>query len=230
MLFGAVMGTYAESGNALVRKVFPRLKKDMLCLADRYFFGYEFRKLARKRADLLWRLQGNAVLSQERELADGSWLSTVDPSDKRRGWRRRGVRVRVVEYTLEDVEGTKPKYRLITTIPDPEQAPAAELAALYHERREVETAFFKLKCVLRGRQKFLQSQSRETVAQEVHALLLGHFVVRKVILEAAAQDGLDPDRLSLSHGVRAEPRAAVVQRAAAAGEACVLQRYPRQGP
>jgi len=51
-----------------------------------------------------------------------------------------GVWVRVIEYTLEDMPGAEPLYRLVTTILDPEQAPADELAALYHERWEIETA------------------------------------------------------------------------------------------
>jgi len=53
--------------------------------------------------------------------------------------------VRVIEYRLEGVEGAEPLYRLATTILDHEMAPVAELAALYHERWEIETAFDELK-------------------------------------------------------------------------------------
>jgi hypothetical protein len=41
--------------------------------------------------------------------------------------------VRVIEYRLEEVGEAEPAYRLVTTLLDPVQAPAEELAALYHE-------------------------------------------------------------------------------------------------
>ncbi len=63
-------------------------------------------------------------------MPDGSYLSTIYRSDKDRRQGRNGIAVRVIEYRLEGVAGAEPLYRLLTTIPDPEQAPAQELAAL----------------------------------------------------------------------------------------------------
>ena len=57
--------------------------------------------------------------------------------------------VRVIQYRLQDVPGAEPIYSLITTILDPRRAPAKELAALYHERWEIETALDELKTHLR---------------------------------------------------------------------------------
>jgi hypothetical protein len=92
----------------------------------------------------------NLRLPRETRLADGSYLSTVYPSEKDRRHRADGVRVRVVEYRLEGVADAEPLYRLVTTILDPAAAPAAELAALYHERWEIEGAPAELKTRLRG--------------------------------------------------------------------------------
>src|ERR1035438_8042711 len=78
-------------------------------------------------------------------------------SDRRNG--RNGVVVRVIDYRLKDVEGSEPLYRLITTILDHEQAPARELAALYHERWEIETTLDELKTHLRGAQIVLRSKT-----------------------------------------------------------------------
>src|ERR1035438_8697274 len=96
-------------------------------------------------ADLLWRVKKNLRLPCEKRLSDGSYLSTIFPSDKDRRHGSNGIKVRVIEYTLEGVAGAEPIYRLLTSILDHDQAPAQELAALYHERWEIETALDELK-------------------------------------------------------------------------------------
>src|SRR5918997_734414 len=135
VLFGARLGGYAEGETTLARAVLAALRPGMLCLADRQFFGHAlWRAATATGADLLWRVKHNLRLPREAVLADGSYLTTVHPSDKDRRHASDGVRVRVVEYRLEGIAEAEPLYRLVTTILDPARAPAAELAALYHER------------------------------------------------------------------------------------------------
>jgi Transposase DDE domain len=110
--------------------------------------------------------------------------------------------VRVVESRLEGITDAEPLYRVVTTILDPQRAPAAELAALYHERWEIEVALAELKTGLRGVRAVLRSKTPELVRQEVWGLLLAHFAVRGLMHEAALQADEDPDRLSFSHAVR----------------------------
>jgi IS4 transposase len=110
--------------------------------------------------------------------------------------------VRVVEYRLAGIAAAEPLYRLLTTILDPAQAPAAELAALYRERWEIEAALAELKTPLRGARVVLRSKTPELVRQEVWGLLLAHFAVRGLMHEAALKADEDPDRLSFSHAVR----------------------------
>jgi IS4 transposase len=90
----------------------------------------------------------------------------------------------------------------VTTILDPAAAPAAELAALYHERWEIEGALAELKTHLRGARVVLRSKTPELVRQEFWGLLLAHFAVRGLMHEAALRAGEDPDRLSFLHAVR----------------------------
>ena len=199
VLFGTRMGAYAESELALSRKVLGELREGMLCLADRNFFGYKLWNMACSTgADLVWRLRKNRILPCERRLRDGSYLSTVHASRRERRQAAGGVPVRVVEYRLEGVEGAEPLYRLATSVLAPERAPARELAALCHERWEIETAFDELKTHLRGSRIVLRSKKPDLVRQEFYGLLLAHFAVRK----AALQADLDPDRLSFLHAVR----------------------------
>jgi Insertion element 4 transposase N-terminal/Transposase DDE domain len=203
VLFGSRMADYATSEIALAKTILPSLAKGMLCLADRGFFGFEmWKQAAATGADLLWRVKKNLLLPCEKRLPDGSYLSRIYASqqDQRRG--RNGVVVRVIDYRLEGVEGAEPLYRLATTILDHERAPATELAALYHDRWEIETAFDELKTHLRGARIVLRSKTPDLVRQEFYGLLMAHFAVRGLMHEAALDSGEDPDRLSFLHAVR----------------------------
>jgi hypothetical protein len=200
-LFGTQMGGYGTSEMTLAKGVLPWLGQGMLCLADRYFFGFEFWHQARATGgELLWRVRKNLHLVCEQRLADGSYLSRIYPSGQ--DCKRNGVVVRVIDYRLEGVPGVEPIYRLITTILDPAKAPAPELAALYHERWEIETALDELKTHLRGDRIVLRSKRPDLVRQEFYGLLMAHFAIRGLMHEAALKADEDPDRLSFVHAVR----------------------------
>jgi hypothetical protein len=187
--------------------VVPALRKGMLCLADRFFPSYKlWQAAARTGADLLWRTRQNARLDVDQRLPDGSYLSRIYASTSDRRHRRKGMVVRVIDYRLKDVKDADPIYRLITTILDPSQAPAKELAALYHERWEIETALDELKTHLRGAQIVLRSKTPELVKQEFWGLLMAHYAIRGLMHEAALQADEDPDRLSFLHAVRVVQR------------------------
>lgn len=203
VLFSSQMSGCGTGEITLAKTVLPGLKKGMLCLADRQFFGFEFWGKARATgADLLWRLKKNLRLPCEKRLADGSYLSRIYPSEK--DWRHKanGVTVRVIDYVLEGVAGSEPIYRLATSLLDHEGAPASELAALYHERWEIETALDELKTHLRGARIVLRSKTPDLVRQEFYGLMLAHFAIRGLMHEAALTGDEDPDRLSFLHAVR----------------------------
>ena len=105
-------------------------------------------------------------------------------------------------YRLEGVADAEPIYRLVTSVLDPQRGPAQELAALYHERWEIETALDELKTHLRGAQIVLRSKTPDLVRQEFYGLLMAHFAVRALMHEAALTAHVDPDRLSYIHAVR----------------------------
>jgi hypothetical protein len=203
VLFGSVIGPYTDGETTLAHRVVPALRRGMLCLADRMFFGWTLWTAAHATgADLLWRIKRNARLPVERALPDGSYLSTVYASDRDRRQQAAGVRVRVIEYHLAGVTDAESLYRLVTTLLDPTAAPAEDLAALYHERWEIETALDELKTHLRGAQVVLRSKTPDLVRQECYGLLLAHFALRGLMHEAALKEDVDPDRLSFLHAVR----------------------------
>lgn len=214
VLFGTQQGPYAMGEITLAKTVLSALRQGMLCLADRNFFGFALWVQARDTgADLLWRIKINARLPRQQSLADGSYLSRIYPSESDRRHQRNGVTVRVIEYRLQGVGEAEPIYRLVTSLLDPAQAPAAELAALYHQRWEIETALAELKTHLRGAKIVLRSKTPDLVRQEFYGLLLAHFAVRGLMHEAALKADTDPDQLSFLHAVR------VIRRKLAAGHA-----------
>ncbi len=203
VLFGTRMGGVDTGEITLAKQVLSSLAKGMLCLADRNFFGFALWNQARSTgADLLWRVKKNLRLPCEKRLPDGSYLSRIyeSPKDQRHG--QNGVTVRVVEYRLEGIPGAEPIYRLLTTILDHEAAPAIELAALYHERWEIETALDELKTHLRGSRIVLRSKTPDLVQQEFYGLMMAHFAIRGLMHEAALKANEDPDTLSFLHAVR----------------------------
>jgi hypothetical protein len=203
VLFGSQMDGYRTGEITLAKAVLPRLRSGMLCLADRNFFGFELWQLAQGTgADLLWRMKKNMRMACEKRLPDGSYLSHVYHSEKDRRHQNNGIILRVIDYRLEGIEGAEPIYRLATTILDPGKAPAGELAALYHERWEIETAFDELKTHLRGAQIVLRSKTPDLVRQEFYGLMMAHFAIRGLMHEAALKADEDPDRLSFLHAVR----------------------------
>ena len=199
----AEVAPYGHSEQAMAAQMLPaKLKPGMLVLADRNFYGFKLWAIAcASGAMLAWRVKANLKLGVVQMLPDGSYLSTVfDSADKHRS---AGQTVRVVEYALQDsATPTQDSYRLVTNILDPAQAPALELAALYHERWEIEGVFDEFKTHLRANSTVLRSKTPELVLQELWGLLLAHFAIRQLMAQAAWPRGLDPDRLSFTHAVR----------------------------
>ena len=150
---------------------------------------------------MAWRVKSTLKLAVQQALPDGSYLSTVFDSEDRA--RRSGQTVRVIDYALQgSATPTQDSYRLVTNILEPEAAPALELAALYHERWEIEGVFDEFKTHLRAHSTVLRSKTPALVEQELWGLLLAHFAIRQLMVQAAWPRGLDPDRLSFTHAVR----------------------------
>ena len=203
VIVSADIAPYARSENSMAAERLPSwLRKDMLVMADRGFYSFKLWTLAcLSGAALLWRVSSTIKLPAQQVLSDGSYLSTVFDSEDTA--RRHGRTVRVVEYTLADsAVPTQDSYRLVTTLLDPEQAPGQELAALYHERWEIEGVFDEFKTHLRANSTVLRSKTPDLVLQELWGLLLAHFAIRQLMARAAWPRGLDPDRLSFTHAVR----------------------------
>jgi Insertion element 4 transposase N-terminal/Transposase DDE domain len=199
VIFDAALGPLRTGEPALARTVLRSLRPGMLLLADRGFVGVDlWQHAAATGADLLWRVGKNRVLPVLEQLPDGSYRTEIfDKTDSHH--RGRGVPVRAVEYTLA---GGDEVYRLITTILDPAQAPAAELAALYAQRWEAESTLDELKTHLGGPRLVLRSQHPDGAEQELYGFLLTHHAIRGLMHSAARDAQHDPDRISFTRSLR----------------------------
>lgn len=207
---GAEMGSYDTSEAALASEIVPRLTGGMLCLADRGFLSFDlWQKALRTGPALLWRASASFKLPVLERLSDGSYRSELQWNSGCQSKERDPIPVRVIKYSLPGVKGADSEYRLVTSILDPDRAPALELAGLYHERWEIETAFDEFKTHLKGAQRVLRSKTPELVRQEAWGLLLAHFALRALMHEAAlgaTPSARDPDTMSFTHAVRVARR------------------------
>lgn len=216
----AALDSCRTAEKTLLPELFRSVEPDMLVMADRHFYSYDlWRRGLGTGASLLWRLQSTVNLPVLTTLPDGSYLSMVFTRTLRSYHRKalmkaaasgdpvhpsQAVVVRVVEYDVPDRSGNgqDETIRLITSILEPADTPAIELAAAYHERWEYEGLIDEIKTHQRGPGRVLRSKSAELVEQEVWALLLTHYGVRQIMCRAADEADADPDRLSFTRSLR----------------------------
>ena len=202
----AALGPYSSGETTLARQVLRSLGPGMLCLADRNFYsGTLWGQAAATGAELLWRVKSNLTLTRLQDFDDGSWLAVTGARDARR--KGHDHTVRVIDYRLADPgRPGEDGYRLLTTITDPAAASAADLAAAYPERWEIETALGELKTHQRGPRAVLRSKQPDGVHQEAYGYLCTHYAIRTLMHDAALAAKLDPDRLSFTRSLRAARR------------------------
>jgi hypothetical protein len=202
-IFAARIGAYRESEPALAGQLLPELQPGMLLLADRGFFSFAlWRKASGTGADLLWRVRNDPIGPRPRhvrDLPDGSWLAHLRRSTDRTS---EPMLARVIDYTVDDGRGTTTEYRLLTTLLDPDETPATDLAAAYAQRWEMESTFDELKTHQRGPKVVLRSKSPDLVRQEIWGHLCCHFAIRSLMTDAARRAGHDPDRISFIAALR----------------------------
>jgi len=205
-IFHATVGPCTRSEPKLAEQLLGRLEPGMLLLADRGFFSYAlWRKAIGTGADLLWRVRTDAAgpkPTHVRDLDDGSWLAHLRRTTPAAARREEPMLVRVIDYTIDDGRDNPTSYRLFTTVLDPGEAAAVDLAAAYTQRWEIELAFDELKTHQRGPRTVLRSKSPDLVLQEIWGHLCCHYAIRSLMAEAATHSGHDPDRVSFVAALR----------------------------
>jgi hypothetical protein len=226
----AEVDAYRVGERTLAARLYPRLRADELLTADRGFYSWPaWDSATATGAALLWRAPTQLELPIVRVLPDGTYLTVLIRPSVRGARRERILAVaragqslteltealddkgrplahlaRVIEYEVPDRagNGSGELITLLTTILDPDQARADELAAAYHQRWEEETANDQLKTHLRGPGRVLRSRLPELVHQEIWAYLIVQHAISALIAQASAAADLDPDQVSFTKALR----------------------------
>jgi hypothetical protein len=214
-LLGAVTGTVSDDECALARGLLHLLGPGMLVLADRAYDAADFlAAVAATGAQLLARVRTSRRLPVLAVLDDGSYLS-----------RAGGLDVRVidahVQVTGSDASRCGDRYRLVTTLLEHRRYPAHRLVRLYHERREIESAYYALRHTLLGG-RVLRSGDRPGLEQETWALLALYQLLRMAMTDAVAtRPGTDPDRASFTTALEAATSQLVTAQAITGGPGAI---------
>ena len=202
-MFDAEIGSSRRGERDLAGPLLDRLAPDMLLIADRGFYSFAlWHKAKSTGAELLWRIPANVKPVELKVFDDGSWLAELRAPNTPGPDDGPPVTVRVIDYTIDDGRDAAGPYRLFTTLVDPAEAPALELAAAYSQRWEIELAFDELKTHQRGPRAVLRSKSPDLVLQEIWGHLCCHYAIRTLMWEAADHAGVDPDRVSFVAALR----------------------------
>jgi hypothetical protein len=184
----------------MVPHLLRHLQSGMLLLWDKNFFKYDHvRQLIEQKVHLLAMVKNGLILRPIERLGDGSYLAKIYRKPWNRGHDPGGIMVRVIDCTLDEPrrKGHDEKHRIITTLLDPIAHPAATLVELYHVRWEEELTFDEVKTHQMVK-PLLKSQSPAGVIQEILGLMLGHFVIRTLMFEAAEKASVPPLRISFT--------------------------------
>jgi hypothetical protein len=211
LISAAAFGPYSgkKTGeHSLACSLWPLLPDHSLVIMDRLFidYGLFYRMshdddgsvnglkhwLVRAKKNLRWKTlevfgKGDELV----ELSIGPAARKKDPTLPKK------MVARAVCY---QVKGFRPQ-TLLTSMIDPEQYPAAEMAALYHERWEIELGYDEIKTHMLERQEALRSKKAVGVRQEIWGIMLAYNLVRKEMLDVAEAAGVPPVRVSFRHSL-----------------------------
>lgn len=187
-------------GSRLLRGLGP----EMLVMWDRGFHGFDMLVQAHATgAEVLARLPANVRTKVVQTCEDGSFCTYLAPASRTRQRRGERILVRIIQYTIQDpaLPGYGQTYRLVTTLLDAKRYPAHTLACAYHERWEIELVIDEIDTHQRLAGRPLRSLKPVGVIQELYALLIAHYMIRSLMLQAAQSQALDPDRISFVHAL-----------------------------
>lgn len=211
-IVAAEIGSIKTGERELAEGCLFAVEPGMLVCFDRGFYSFEFyRKVTATGADVLFRMSKNVKLPVLKRLPDDSYLSAITPANVKApntmaqvdalAAACKAVIVRVVDYAVTD-RPDAPTYRVTTSIIDWREMISGDVAAAYHNRWEIEISFDEIETHQVGHSRVLRSKSPEMVRQEIWGILLAHYAIRALMVEAAHDADIDPDRLSFINSLR----------------------------
>lgn len=119
-----------------------------------------------RREELTWS-PADCRTAHQTTLDDGSWLARIVPTSGPNRQTTEPLRVRVIDYTIDNGRDNPEQHRLPTITLDPEVVSASDFAALYAQRWEIENTSDELKTHQHGTRAALRSKSPDLVELEI---------------------------------------------------------------
>ena len=204
LLASVAFGPYATSEMAYAAQLWPAVPNDSLTVVDRLFFsakiliplvrdGQNRHWLIRAKKNLRWRVL--------RRLGKKDVLVEMNVSSEARRKDPSLPRTWVMRAIAYQRKGFRPE-TVLTSLLSPEVFPATEIAALYHERWELELGYDEINTEMLDREEAIRSKSPAGVEQELWGLLLAYNLIRLEMERAADEAGVEPVRISFVAALR----------------------------
>lgn len=201
------LGCYTESEDSLAFKLFAKLDKGDLLVGDRRFAAAHY--YVRYRAmglEFLTRIHQCIKMSNIKRIwsyGKGDfvgWLKINPVYLRRDPMLPAKLMVRFIQTTFR-IRGRCTVVWLATSLLDNRKYPASEVAQIYASRWRIETLFHQTKINMGV--DVLRSHKAEAIQKEIAARIIAINIVRTIMLESAANSGVQPLRLSFACTVRA---------------------------
>lgn len=191
------LGSSTTAELAMFTTMTPRIPAETLTILDRNFDSLPHLWSlgdAERRRHWMVREDSRVRFRVVQELGPGDQLVAIRVGNDARSkypHLPREIVARRIRYVAGPTEFT-----VLTSLLDAAEVPAAEIAALYHSRWEIELAFDDMKTEQRAAATTLRSKSPVGIRQEIYGLLVTHNLVRVEMTRAAALLGVHPTRIS----------------------------------
>jgi transposase IS4-like protein/DDE family transposase len=193
-------GPYSIGENTYARGLWAQVPDNSLVIVDRNFYdatalfplqdhGANRHWLIRAKRGLKWRVVET--------LGPGDELVEAEPHHNTRS-REPSVPKRWVMRSISYQRPGFPPQTLLTSMLDPDAYPAREVAALYHERWEIEIGYGEVKTRMLERFEAIRSRKPTGVAQELWGVALAYNLVRLEMTRIAEEAGVPPTRISFT--------------------------------
>ncbi len=203
LLAGCNFGSYGANEIQYAWPLLDRIPSKSLTILDRGFFGARFllaiegvrnrQWLTRARSDLKFRVVKKLARGDELiEVKVSAHARRQDPSLPAT-WQMRAIRYRR--------KGFSPQL-LLTSLRDPNEYPATEIAELYHERWELELGYDEIKTELLEREETIRSRKPDGVKQELWGIFLAYNLIRLEMARIAVEADVEPTRISFVEALR----------------------------
>jgi hypothetical protein len=210
VLLDYAKGNKHQSELRLLRGLLDGFQRGDLAVADRGFGGYVLLALLRRRGvSSLFRLHQSraADLRKGKRLGKKDRLFTWGQPRLRPPWLPQclwqtipeQLTVRVIRFPLHRRGYRTEAVTLVTTLLDPENYPAQDIAQLYLRRWKIELWFRDLKTSMG--MEVLRCQSPQRVHKELEMFLIAYNFIRCLMVQAGAINHVTLDRLSFKGSV-----------------------------